>query len=121
ARPPRLRARAAEREGPPAMAAGRAAGRPADLEPFRVYLGRRRGAARRTLNRELRSDRFAAVLGDWRKALTVPKAGRRPSRPRAADLAADRTRRPYSKVIRMGAALTDASPAERLPTLPKRC
>ena len=108
-------------EGLPTMAAGLVAARPADLEPFRVYLGRRRGAARRTLNRELRSDRFAAVLGDWRKALTVPKAGRRPSRPRAADLAADRTRRAYSKVIRMGAAITDDSPAESLHTLRKRC
>jgi len=106
----------------PSRAAGLVAAQPADLEPFRVYLARRRAAARRALNRGLRSDRFATVLGDWRKALLVPKANRRsPASPRTGDLAADRTRRAYNKVIRMGAAITDDSPAESLHTLRKRC
>ena len=106
----------------PSRAAGLVAAQPADLEPFRVYLTRRRTVARRALNRGLRSDRFATVLGDWRKALLVPKAGRRgPAGPQAADLAADRTRRAYNKVIRLGAAITDDSPAESLHTLRKRC
>jgi CHAD domain-containing protein len=106
----------------PSVAAGLVAAQPADLEPFRVYLARRRGVERRALGRGLRSARFAAVLGDWRKALLVPKPNRRsPAGPRATDLAADRTRRAYSKVIRMGAAITDDSPAESLHTLRKRC
>jgi CHAD domain-containing protein len=106
----------------PTRAAGLVAAEPADLEPFRVYLTRRRTAERRTLNRGLRSDRFATVLGDWRKALLVPRANRRgPASPRAADLAADRTRRAYNKVIRIGAAITEDSPAESLHTLRKRC
>ncbi|HEY2241835.1 MAG TPA: CHAD domain-containing protein [Streptosporangiaceae bacterium] len=106
----------------PARAAGLVAAQPADLEPFRVYLTGRRAAARRALNRGLRSDRFATVLGDWRKALLVPRANRRsPASPRTGDLAADRTRRAYHKVIRMGAAITDDSPAESLHTLRKRC
>jgi CHAD domain-containing protein len=106
----------------PSMAAGLVAAGPADLEPFRVYLVRRRAAERRALNRGLRSDRFATVLGEWRKALTVPRAGRRsPAGPRAADLAADRTGRAYAKVIKVGAAITDDSPAESLHTLRKRC
>ena len=106
----------------PSMAAGLVAAGPADLEPFRAYLIRRRAAERRALNRGLRSDRFATVLGDWRKALTVPQAGRRrPAGPRAADLAADRTGRAYDKVIKVGAAITDDSPAESLHTLRKRC
>jgi CHAD domain-containing protein len=106
----------------PSMAAGLVAAGPADLEPFRVYLIRRRAAERRALNRGLRSDRFATVLGEWRKALTVPRAGRRrPAGPRAADLAADRTGRAYDKVIKVGAAITDDSPAESLHTLRKRC
>jgi CHAD domain-containing protein len=106
----------------PSMAAGLVAAGPADLEPFRVYLVRRRAAERRALNRGLRSDRFATVLGEWRKALTVPRAGRRrPAGPRAADLAADRTGRAYDKVIKVGAAITDDSPAESLHTLRKRC
>jgi CHAD domain-containing protein len=106
----------------PARAAGLVAAAPADLEPFRVYLGRRRAAEHRALGRGLRSDRFATVLGDWRKALTVPQAGRRrPACPHAADLAADRTRRAYNKVIRIGVAITDDSPPESLHTLRKRC
>jgi CHAD domain-containing protein len=106
----------------PSRAAGLVAAQPADLEPFRVYLTRRRTAALRALNRGLRSDRFATVLGDWRKALLVPKANRRsPASPRTADLAAARTRRAYNKVIRIGAAITDDSPAESLHTLRKRC
>jgi CHAD domain-containing protein len=106
----------------PSMAAGLFAAGPADLEPFRAYLVRRRAAERRALNRGLRSDRFATVLGDWRKALTVPRAGRRsPAGPRTGDLAADRTRRAYDKVIKLGAAITDDSPAESLHTLRKRC
>ena len=106
----------------PSMAAGLFAAGPADLEPFRAYLVRRRAAERRALNRGLRSDRFATVLGDWRKALTVPRAGRRsPAGPRAGDLAADRTRRAYDKVIKLGAAITDDSPAESLHNLRKRC
>jgi CHAD domain-containing protein len=106
----------------PSRAAGLVAAQPVDLEPFRVYLTRRRTTARRALNRGLRSDRFATVLGDWRKALLVPRANRRsPAGPRTADLAAERTRRAYNKVIRMGAAITDDSPAESLHTLRKRC
>jgi CHAD domain-containing protein len=106
----------------PSMAAGLYAADRADLESFRAYLVRRRAAERRALNRGLRSDRFATVLGDWRKALTVPRAGRRsPAGPRAGDLAADRTRRAYDKVIKIGAAITDDSPAEDLHTLRKRC
>jgi CHAD domain-containing protein len=109
-------------EGLPSMAAGLVAAGLGDLEPFRVYLVRRRAAERRALNRGLRSDRFATVLGDWRKALTVPRAGRRsPAGPRTADLAADRTRRAYGKVIKLGGAITDDSPAESLHTLRKRC
>jgi CHAD domain-containing protein len=106
----------------PSTAAGLVAAGPADLEPFRGYLVRRRAAERRALNRGLRSDRFATVLGDWRKALTVPRAGRRsPAGPRAADLAADRTGRAYGKVIKLGTAITDDSSAESLHTLRKRC
>ena len=106
----------------PSRAAGLIAADPADLEPVRVYLSRRRAAERRALNRGLRSARFAAMLGDWRKALQVPHANRRqPAGPRAAELAADRTRRAYRKVIRLGAAITDDSPAENLHTLRKRC
>ena len=84
-------------------------------------LARRRAAERRKLSRGLRSARFASVVGDWRKALLVPRATRRTvTGPSTAELSADRTRRAYTRVIRLGVAITDSSPAESLHTLRKR-
>ena len=105
----------------PPMRAALVAASPADLEPFRAFLGRRRSAERRKLNRGLRSARFASVVGDWRKALLGAQhpAGAAGG-PRAAALSADRTRRAHARVIKLGSSITDASPAESLHTLRKR-
>ncbi len=106
----------------PPMAAQLVAADPADLEPFLAYLGRRRTAERRKLSRVLRSARFAATVGDWRKALLVPHdAHWVPAGPPAAELAADRTKRAHERVIRLGSAITGSSPPESLHTLRKRC
>ena len=106
----------------PPMAARLVAADPADVQPFLAYLGRRRGAERRKLSRVLRSARFAATVGDWRKALLVPHDARRVSGgPPAAELAADRTRRAHGRVIKLGSAITASSPPESLHTLRKRC
>jgi CHAD domain-containing protein len=106
----------------PQMTAGLVAASPADLEPFHAFLARRRSAERRTLNRGLRSARFASVAGDWRKALLGAQhpAGATGG-PRAAGLSADRIRRAHARVIRLGSSITDASAAESLHTLRKRC
>ena len=106
----------------PPMAAKLVAAGPADLEPFHAFLGRRRTAERRRLNRALRSARFASVAGDWRKALLAAQDARRvPPGPSAAGLSAARARRAHARVIKLGSAITPASPAESLHTLRKRC
>ena len=104
----------------PPMAAGLVAARPADLDPFLAYLARRRAAERRKLSRALRSARFAAVTGDWRKALLVPREARGRAGLRAAGLSADRTRRADGRVLKLGSAITPGSPPESLHTLRKR-
>jgi len=52
-----------------AMAAGLAAARPEDLEPFRAFLVGRRAREYSALARGLRSARFRTLTEDWRKAL----------------------------------------------------
>ena len=63
---------------------------PADLEPFRAFLVRRRAREFRRLAAALRGPRFRAITDDWRKALleirdAAPARRRRP--PTAAELA----------------------------------
>lgn len=105
----------------PSMAARLVAASPDDLQPLAAYLARRRAAERRKLSRALRSARFDAMVGDWRKALLVPRAAGHASGPRAAELSTDRTRRADARVLRLGSAITASSPAESLHTLRKRC
>jgi len=52
-----------------AMAAQLVAASPADLEPLRAFLVRRRAREFRRLARTLRGPRFRAITDDWRKAL----------------------------------------------------
>ena len=52
-----------------AMAAQLAAASPADLEPLRAFLVRRRAREFRRLAAALRGPRFRAITDDWRKAL----------------------------------------------------
>ncbi len=115
------------------LAAGLRAGTPADLEPFRDFLIRRRVTEFRRLSSVLRSARFRALTHDWRKALceTLDTRGShaRPGtrgRPRrrqqlAAALATDRTARAYRDITRRGGAITPQSPSESLHDLRKRC
>ncbi len=105
----------------PPMAKQLAAADPADLQPFLAYLERRRITERRKLSRVLRSARFAATVGDWRKALLVPPGNRpAPAGPSAGELAADRTMRAHGRVLKLGSAITGNSPPESLHTLRKR-
>ena len=121
---------------------------PADFEPYRAFLRRQRIGARRALLRGLRSDRFALLTSSWRRELIelvaapTPRSGNaravraagaarvtrevgsakdRRDGLTAADLAADRTRRAWRRVIRRGAGLTAEAPPERLHDLRKRC
>jgi CHAD domain-containing protein len=104
-----------------AMAAQLAAASPADLEPFRAFLVRRRANAFRQLSAGLRSARFAAVTADWRKALAEARDAQPKRRGLSADdLAVTRTGRAFRKLATHGAAITPDSPAEALHDLRKR-
>jgi CHAD domain-containing protein len=98
---------------------------PADLEPFRAFLARRRVREVRRLAAGLRSARFRALTDHWRKALTEVLDASRPSEGSAV-LTADglrvaRTARTFRKVAARGAAITADSPPESLHDLRKRC
>ncbi len=115
------------------LAASLLATTPADLEPFRHYLTRRRVTEFRRLSSVLRSARFRALTHDWRKALceTLEEASASPRRTKArrgqprsqlaAALATDRTARAYRQITRRGGVITPQSPAESLHDLRKRC
>ncbi|MGD0066388.1 MAG: CHAD domain-containing protein [Streptosporangiaceae bacterium] len=100
---------------------------PADLEPFRAFLVRRRARAFRRLAAGLRSARFQALTGDWRKTLLEVREARtarkrRPRRdPTAAALALSTTGRVYRRIAAQGGAIAPDSPPESLHDLRKRC
>jgi CHAD domain-containing protein len=107
-----------------AMTARLVAASPADLEPFRAYLVRRRAREVRRLAAGLRSARFRAITDHWRKALVEVRDAGRPARRRgvtADDLAVARTARTFRKVTAQGRAITADSPPESLHNLRKRC
>jgi CHAD domain-containing protein len=107
------------------MAASLLAAKPADLEPFRAFLVRRRAREFRRLAVAIRSPRFRTVTEHWRKALVEVRDARRPRSPRnrpptAADLAIGRTERAYRRIITQGRAIDQDSAPESLHDLRKR-
>ncbi len=114
--------------GLPAMTEHLLAARPEDLEPFRVFLEKRRAREFRLLAAAMRSPRFRTLTEHWRKALVEVRdaAGplgrrRRPPGPVAAELAVARTGQVFRKVAARGGAITAASAPESLHDLRKRC
>jgi CHAD domain-containing protein len=93
---------------------------PADLEPFREFLTRRRGQEFRRLVAGLRSARFRTLVADWRAALQEILGKRTRSRTPASALAAERTTRAVAQLTRRGTAITAASQPESLHDLRKR-
>ena len=95
---------------------------PADLEPLRAFLVRRRALEFRRLARALRGPRFRAITDDWRKALLEIRdtSGARKRRPTAADLALATTGRAFRRIAKRGGAITQDSPPESLHDLRKR-
>jgi CHAD domain-containing protein len=104
-----------------AMAGRLVAADPADLEPFRAFLVRRRVRAVRRLAVTLRSPRFRSITHDWRKALLEIRDAGAARRPTAAEVAEGTTRRAFRKITAQGGAITQASPPESLHDLRKRC
>ena len=105
-----------------AMTRQLAAASPADLEPLRAFLVRRRAREFRRLAAALRGPRFRAITDDWRKALLEIRdaSGPRRRRPTAAALARGTTERAFRRIAARGGAITPASPPESLHDLRKR-
>jgi CHAD domain-containing protein len=105
-----------------AMAGQLVAASPADLEPFRAFLARRRVREFRRLAAGLRSARFRTLTDHWRKALLEVRDAARPrNRVTAGDLALAQTGRTFRRVAAQGGAITPASAPESLHDLRKRC
>jgi CHAD domain-containing protein len=113
--------------GFPAMTEHLLAAEPADLEPFRAFLARRRTREFKALAASMRTPKFRTLTEYWRKALVEVRDDARPRRRRAAlrvtavDLAVTRTARVFRKVAAQGGAITQDSPPESLHDLRKRC
>jgi CHAD domain-containing protein len=95
-----------------------------DLEPLRDLLAEHRVAERERMERALRSERTGAILAAWRDFLErlpeMPVDDRRDAAMPIAELAARRIARVYKQMIRMGAAVGDASPPTALHELRKK-
>ncbi|MGH3179119.1 MAG: CHAD domain-containing protein, partial [Streptosporangiaceae bacterium] len=95
---------------------------PADLEPLRAFLARRRAREFRRLAAALRGPRFRAITDDRRKALLeiryAPARCRR--EPPAAGLALRTTGQAFRRIVAQGAAITQESAPESLHDLRKR-
>ena len=106
------------------MTAQLVAASPADLEPLRAFLVRRRAREFRRLAAALRGPRFRAITDDWRKALLEIRdtgaAGKRRKGPTAAEVALSTTGRAFRRIAAHGAAITATSPPESLHDLRKR-
>ena len=115
-----------------ALAGQLEAASPADLEPLRAFLARRRAREFRRLAAALRGPRFRAIADDWRKALLEvrdsdglrrPEAGGgfpRRRRPTAEALARSTTGRSFRRIAAQGSAITRESAPESLHDLRKR-
>jgi CHAD domain-containing protein len=105
-----------------AMAGQLEAASPADLEPLRAFLARRRAREFRRLAAALRGPRFRAIADDWRKALLELRdtGGPRRRRPTAEALALSTTGRSFRRIAAQGVAITSESPPESLHDLRKR-
>jgi CHAD domain-containing protein len=94
----------------------------ADLAAFATHLRRRRSAARRTLLRGLRSQRYRRLRADWDLTLDQLGGGASdPGGPTAGDLADRAIRRAAGRVLRGGRSVSAESPATDLHDLRKRC
>ena len=106
------------------MTAQLVAASPADLEPLRAFLVRRRAREFRRLATALRGPRFRAITHDWRKALLEIRdasgGGKRRRPPTAAELALSTTGRAFRRIVAQGSAITAGSPPESLHDLRKR-
>jgi len=92
-----------------------------ELEPLRELLAQRRARELTKLRRGLRSERFRKVLAAWRELAEGPPADDQPNAARPIEeVAAERIRKVYRRMVRDGSRIDDGSPAEDLHELRKR-
>lgn len=92
-----------------------------ELEPLRELLARRRATEQTKLRRGLRSKRFTAVLDAWRSFAAAPSSDDLPNAARPIeDVAGERIRKVYRRMVRDGGAIDDLSPPGALHDLRKR-
>jgi CHAD domain-containing protein len=97
--------------------------RHAALDPVRTLLARHRAAALRALKRELRGAAFREVWSGYRAFLAGdlgPARDRPDARRPIAEVAGRRIRTVHKRMVAMGTAIDDASPATNLHELRKR-
>jgi CHAD domain-containing protein len=96
----------------------------ADVVPLRRLLEQHLRSARAAMERELRSQRTAALLHNWGDFLDGLVAADETDRPDAArpidDVAGERIAKVYKRMVKMGGAIDDSSPAEALHDLRKK-
>jgi CHAD domain-containing protein len=95
-----------------------------DLEPLLRVLRARRSGAHREMVRALRSERAVELRAQWpaflRELVTLDPEGR-PDAPRPIGaLAGERIAKVYKRMVKMGRAIDDSSPAESLHELRKQ-
>jgi CHAD domain-containing protein len=92
-----------------------------ELEPLRELLARRRARELTKLRRGLRSERFRNVFAAWRELAEGPPADDQPNAARPIEeVAAERIRKVYRRMVRDGGRIDDGSPPEDLHDLRKR-
>jgi CHAD domain-containing protein len=95
----------------------------ADLAPLLGVLSRRRLAARREMASAMRSERATTLYSQWAALLerlaSLPEEGRPDATRPIAEVAAERIRKVYKRMVRMGRAIDDDSPPEDLHELRK--
>lgn len=104
----------------PELAEALVAAEPDDLDPLIAHLADERANAQEILVAELRGVRLRRLLNRWRQVVaelvSLPSAGA----PKAAELAATVIGKADRRVVKLGSAITDESPAEALHDLRKR-
>jgi CHAD domain-containing protein len=92
-----------------------------ELEPLRELLAQRRARELTKLRRGLRSERFRNVLAAWRELAEAPPAEEQPNGARPIEeVAAERIRKVYRRMVRDGDRIDDGSPDAELHDLRKR-